>query len=288
MSDLQIVDRPVNDEPPFDWRAHLPAHPATLDYPALTDPERKALADDIRDNGLRIPPVVWAATETGEPALLDGVHRLDALQSLGLLYATDDQIYLRTWTGTNWAELSGDKIRFKRIDGGDPYVHAASFNAHRRHLTGKQRQERIEALLKARPELSDRAIGRVVGADHKTVGGIRVKANGEIPHKPADREISGNSEIPNKTDRHEASGRKARGRKPAKTTAKPEQPKPKAGVSTKDTALAEFDGYICRLLQMIGKTKPARFAKTGVHGDELVRLGDFLAKVASARLTARR
>ena len=55
-----------------------------------------------------------------------------------------------------------------------------------------------------------------------------------------------------------------------------------------DTALREFDGHICRLLQMTARPSRAQFARTGVHADKLMRLGDFLAKVASARLTRRR
>ena len=75
---------------------------------------------------------------------------------------------------------------------------------------------------------------------------------------------------------------------PETTAGKAAAEKPSGAPTVTDTALREFDGHICRLLQMTGKAKPARFARTGVHADELMRLGDFLAKVASARLTRRR
>ena len=54
----------------------------------------------------------------------------------------------------------------------------------------------------------------------------------------------------------------------------------------KDTALREFEGYICRQLQMIHKAKPERFAKLGAHADEVEGLGHFIVKVASAMRVA--
>jgi hypothetical protein len=71
--------------------------------------------------------------------------------------------------------------------------------------------------------------------------------------------------------------------KPAPATAKPN-----AAPTVKDTALREFDDLIGRLLQKTRKAEPKRFAETGFPGDELMRLGEFLVKVASARLAARR
>src|SRR5262249_48335866 len=55
--------------------------------------------------------------------------------------------------------------------------------SHRRHLTPTQKGELIEKLLKAKPELSDRAIAQEIKVDHKTVGAKRGKlqATGEIP-----------------------------------------------------------------------------------------------------------
>ena len=57
----------------------------------------------------------------------------------------------------------------------------------------------------------------------------------------------------------------------------------KAKPAAKDTALREFDGHVLRLLQMTGKSKPARFANTSVDVAELLRLSRFLAEVASER-----
>ncbi len=41
---------------------------------------------------------------------------------------------------------------------GDPYEIVASLNLHRRDLTGKQRRDLIAALLKAKPDWSNRAV----------------------------------------------------------------------------------------------------------------------------------
>jgi hypothetical protein len=46
--------------------------------------------------------------------------------------------------------------------------------------------------------------------------------------------------------------------------------------------LREFDGYVLRLLQMTKGAKPERFAKTGVPGSNLSKLGHFLAEIAGA------
>ena len=57
-----------------------------------------------------------------------------------------------------------------------------SANIHRRHLTAEQRRDLIAKLIKAQPEKSDRQIGEMIKADHKTVGAVRAEkeATGEI------------------------------------------------------------------------------------------------------------
>jgi ParB-like chromosome segregation protein Spo0J len=56
--------------------------------------------------------------------------------------------------------------------------------------------------------------------------------------------------------------------------------KGKAKPAAKDIALSEFDDHVLRLLQMTGKAKPARFARTSVDVDKLLQLSRFLAEVA--------
>lgn len=115
------------------------------------------------------------------------------------------------YDAAGWRALTDDGVApdfdcFNFVDdepGFDAYAYVISANIHRRHLTGKDKDRLIAAVLKTKPELSNRAISAMVKADHKTVAAVRGKAeaNGEIPHKEPEQRI-------------EASGRKARGPKP--------------------------------------------------------------------------
>jgi hypothetical protein len=179
----------------FAWRDYLEVHPAADDYPLLKDSDPAAfreLVEDIRKHGLRANIVLWE-DGGGKRWLLDGRNRLDALADLDVLYAIDGDVGLKTWTGAKWAQLSGDRIQFQHLAGGDPRALALSFNVHRRHLTPEERRARIEAAIKRNPEKSDRAIGAEVGHDHKTVGGVRREMEdvGSIPHVETRKDTKG-------------------------------------------------------------------------------------------------
>ena len=60
---------------------------------------------------------------------------------------------------------------------------AVKDNLNRRHLTREQKIKLIDYFLNEDPEMSNRAIGRVVGADHKTVSRRRreLESIGRIP-----------------------------------------------------------------------------------------------------------
>ena len=197
------------------WRDVLPVHPAADLFPIMSEAELQELAKDIKKNGLKLPIILWSptrcetpddlATVKDHPQLLDGRNRLDALASNGVRLITDNGKF-------NWPALRADTVGgLIHISDEDPYNVALSVNIYRRHLTAEQKRDLIAKVLKAKPELSDRAIAKQVKADGKTVAKVRTEqANADIPHK---------------TERTEASGRKARGRKP-KPAQKP-KPKPK-------------------------------------------------------------
>ncbi len=63
----------------FDWRAHPKVHPAADLFPLMLESELKELADDIKQNGLQQPVVIW------RDQLIDGRNRLDAMTQLGWL-----------------------------------------------------------------------------------------------------------------------------------------------------------------------------------------------------------
>jgi hypothetical protein len=206
---------------PFNWRAHLRVHPAAELFLLMSESELKELAGDIKACGCLLEAItLWKQNENDDWKLLDGRNRLDAMAIAGML---EVNVHGRPChvghAGTNFT------VRTTYRSGGDPYAIAVSLNVHRRHLNAEQKRDLIAKVLAATPELSDRGIGRLTNTDHKTVGGIRSKANGEIPHKP--------------TDRVEASGRKARGRKPA-TSTKPAGSKAGSNGKTVNGASAEI------------------------------------------------
>src|SRR5262249_49772948 len=77
--------------------------------------------------------------------------------------------------------LGGD-MRKKIEPDCDPYAYVISANIHRRHLSVEQKRDLIAKLIKATPGKSDRQIGEMIKADHKTVGAVRAhaEATGEI------------------------------------------------------------------------------------------------------------
>jgi hypothetical protein len=130
-----------------------PIHPAAQLFPELPADELKALADDIKKNGQFQTILVFGGK------ILDGRNRLKA------------------------CKLAGVEPRFERIALVDPLDFVVSCNLHRRHLTPAQRREVIAAVLKQRPEKSNRHVAKQVKVDDKTVASVREKleASAEIP-----------------------------------------------------------------------------------------------------------
>ena len=174
----------------FDWRAHLPVHPAADLFPLMSEPELKELADDIRKNGLKSNIILWCDKDGGRDYLLDGRNRLDALALIGWLLPPRKHKYgwytvfqisrdsgiKPTGGGPRWAAIT-------KHCSSDPYAIALSYNVHRRHLSSEQKRDLIEKILKATPEQSNRSIAKQVKADDKTVASVRsdLVATAEIP-----------------------------------------------------------------------------------------------------------
>jgi hypothetical protein len=167
-------------KPTPSWRDILPIHPAARLLPPMSDDELRVLGQDIRKHGLH-EPVTLQVCE-GVLVLIDGINRLDAMEREGFALVQDGKLDktlghkalgLEPLTGGAYAELDSDV---------DPYAFVISANINRRHLTAKQRRGLINVLLKADPSKSDREIGRIIKADHKTVGAVRAEqeATGEI------------------------------------------------------------------------------------------------------------
>ena len=139
----------------------LEYHPIAEDFPKLPSDELRALARDIKANGLHEP--IWLF----EGKILDGRHRYQACLTEGV------------------------EPRFIEYEGGDPVAFVESMNYHRRHLTREEKRARAKEMLRRNPDLSSRAIGREVGVHHRTVEAVRHEVEEE--RAPA----GGNGEIIN-------------------------------------------------------------------------------------------
>ena len=194
------------------WRDVLPIHPAAELFPRMSPDELKELGADIVKNEQRVPIAIIERSRprpdgtfhVGDPPLqevLDGISRLDAMEAAGIaVTGTDGQLHkqvLRTVVDT-------DEV--------DPVAYVISANIHRRHLTGEQKRDLIGKLLKADPSRSDRQIGEMVKAYHKTVGAVRAhrEATGEI--SPVEKRVGADGK------------RRKQATKPAKVVAPPPQP----------------------------------------------------------------
>jgi ParB-like chromosome segregation protein Spo0J len=165
-------------------------HPLAETVPSMTDEEYVELVADIRANGLREKITLY------QDMILDGRHRYKACNATGRTAVFD------TFEGTE-AQARAFVI---------------SKNYHRRMVTAAKKRERIAELLKAQPELSDRAIGKMTKTDHKTVGAVRgeKEATGEIPHVDKRTDAKGRQQ-PARKKKPTAAAKKAAAEKAAAT-----------------------------------------------------------------------
>ncbi len=124
--------------------------------PPLSDEERAALRADIAERGVLVPVVT---DQHGN--ILDGHYRKEIAGELGIAYRTDV---------------------LDVADDDEARSLARMYNLARRHLAREQKRQLIAEEITARPDRSDREIGRMMRCDHKTVGAVRRELAGEIPH----------------------------------------------------------------------------------------------------------
>ena len=215
------------------WRDYLAIHPACAAYPELSHDELIALGNAIKTNGLQSPIVVLRNKSrycrSYEYQLLDGRSRLDAMAAVGIEFnfvrgtRTSSHLHILNmdFKGNSTVKVT----TVENMSDAEIEDFVTSANLHRRHLTAEQRRELIEKLLKATPEKSDRAIGKMAKADNKTVAKARAK-------------LERREEIPHVAKRADSKGRKQPARK--------KKPKPSAApVPTDDikpsVAVAKLD-----------------------------------------------
>jgi hypothetical protein len=156
--------------------ADHPYHPLASTFPLMEGGEFTALIDDIRAHGLREPIILY------DGMILDGRNRDRACREAGIA------------------------PQFREMPFGSRAEAAAyviSANILRRHLTGDQKRELIEKLLKANPEQSNRQIAETAKVSDKTVGTVRRKAEAraEIPHVKKRTDRKGRAQPAHKTPR---------------------------------------------------------------------------------------
>jgi hypothetical protein len=132
----------------------------------MSPDELRALGEDIRANGLRLPIAI-----TSDRKLLDGRNRLDAMEAAGVKF----EIKYCSHNKSIYIDAHGGDLSFPEIVKGDPVAFVISANIHRRHLTGEQKRNLIAKLIKAIPEKSDRQIAETVKASPTTVGTVRAE-----------------------------------------------------------------------------------------------------------------
>ncbi|MEW2569959.1 ParB/RepB/Spo0J family partition protein [Streptomyces sp. NPDC047070] len=113
----------------------------------------------LAESDTELPPIL---VNRRTMSVVDGMHRVRA------------------------AELRGqEKIEavFCECDDEEAFVLAVKANiSHGLPLPRSDRNAAAERIVSSHPEWSDRAIAAVTGLSHKTVGAIRRRASGEIPH----------------------------------------------------------------------------------------------------------
>jgi hypothetical protein len=132
---VHVTTPPV---PVHGWRKTLPIHPAADLFPLLPPDELLELGEDIAKNGLREAPSVWLDPESGDPYLIDGRNRLDAMEALGLQFLHFTPLPARFEVRLPAAGQHA-YIGLDTDPGHDPAVIVIAANIHRRHLTPAER-----------------------------------------------------------------------------------------------------------------------------------------------------
>jgi hypothetical protein len=238
----ELASQTPNQPASKSWRDVLKVHPACELFPRMSDDELKVLGEDIQENGLQHPVVLWSPgdeegdeeTLLSEIFLLDGRNRLDAMELVGIQTVENGELSIDDLHNPSFNQLKhlfefrcavDDDLKDIRLPDTDPYAYVVSVNIKRRHLTAKKKAELIAALIKLDPTKSNRGVAKQTGVSPTTVGKVRdeLEAKGDV------------STVDTRTDsmgRNQPARRQAKpARPPGITTAPkpvPEAPQPEA------------------------------------------------------------
>jgi hypothetical protein len=158
----------ANSSPARSWRHVISIHPAAELFDLLPEAELRELGESIRKNGLTSPITIHK--DGTEYSLLDGRNRLDAMELVGIPFSLAD----RGTAGWKLAQPLGCseflvKLPQPGIFTGDPYEYVLAANIHRRHLTTERRLQLVDAVIKAKPDLSARQVARQTKVSPTTI-----------------------------------------------------------------------------------------------------------------------
>jgi ParB-like chromosome segregation protein Spo0J len=140
---------------------NLESHPYSQIFPLILDDEYQDLVNDIKENGLKEPIVLF------QGQILDGRNRYHACEKVRINLDVDNPRHFRTF--------EGDDEAAKKFVWSSNYV--------RRYLTIDQKKELAATRLREHPDRSNRQIAEEVGLSDHTVAPVRqeLEAKGEIP-----------------------------------------------------------------------------------------------------------
>src|SRR5262249_56577072 len=151
-------------------RAALQVHPAAGLFPLMAADELRELGEDIKNNGLASPIVLWRSHPQAPAQVGGGGNRHDAIE-----IATGSPVEVGAPSITAGDFLACDKVIVldKSVD---PWAYVVSVNVHRRHLSAEQKREVIAKLIKADPSKSDRQIAETARGSPTTVRTVKATA----------------------------------------------------------------------------------------------------------------
>ena len=136
---------PTRDGKKIHWSELFEVHPSAAVFPMMSEKEIKALAEDIKKNGMHQPPVFWAASSKDPPYLIDGRNRLEAA--------------MRIDSDLQWVKQDDRWLLMTKMLDIDPVAFIIGINVKRRHLTKKQQADLIVKARRAESVAEKRSVG---------------------------------------------------------------------------------------------------------------------------------
>src|SRR5947209_9015560 len=115
------------------WRDQKKIHPACDVFPLMSPDDLRALADDIRANGLKVP-IETRSTDDGELYVIDGRNRLDALELLAIQLIDDKG----EWKHSEYIRYGGRRTHAEIA------AEVVGYNIRRRHLSNEEQVKLID------------------------------------------------------------------------------------------------------------------------------------------------